>query len=316
MDQYDIPILFIVFRRLDTTRRVFEEIRKQRPKTLFVVADGPRIDRPEEAAQCAAVREYIIKNVDWPCNLQTLFRDENWGVRRSPPDAISWFFSRNKYGIILEDDCVPNESFFRFMKEMLERYADNERVMSVGGHISRLRPTNGASYFFSQLPNIWGWGTWCRAWAAYDIHVATYPDFKKNKNINQIFDSDYCRTQWLSYLDQAYKKDFNSWDVQWAYALLERRGLAIAPVKNLVLNIGFDNRSSHIFSNEAASAEPLQEDLSFPLSHPPEISFNKKEDERDSKHAPHFRKIKYIFYKLGLFGITERIYRKLRNFHI
>ena len=154
MDNFDVPILFIVFKRLDTTKRVFEKIREIKPKHLFIVADGPRDDHPEEAVQCKAVRDYILHNIDWSCDLKTYFRDKNFGIRRGPPGGIGWFFSQVKQGIILEDDCLPSDSFFRFAREMLDRYANNESVMQISAQCCQPRAVGDASYYFSQIPRL------------------------------------------------------------------------------------------------------------------------------------------------------------------
>ncbi len=314
MNSYDIPILFIVFRRLDTTKRVFEVIRRQRPKILFVAADGPHRDNPQELKECVAVRDYIMENVDWHCELHTLFREENWGVKRSPPDAISWFFSVNERGIILEDDCLPNDSFFIFMKEMLERYSDKKNVMSISGYAPGGLPLENikSSYYFSYLPHIWGWGTWSRAWAYYDGAMNSYLEFKNGKKIKDIFPDDYSRSIWTIMLDAASQPSFNGWDFQWVFTLFNNNGLSINPSVNMVENIGFDSRASHPFSREMFMDADLQ-NMNFPLVHPNRIISNVEIDFYENHHLPYFRKSKFFLYKLGLYPIAEKIFRKLRH---
>jgi GR25 family glycosyltransferase involved in LPS biosynthesis len=313
MDRFDVPILFVVFNRLDTTQRVFGKIREIKPKRLFVVADGPRDDYPGEKERCAAVREYILKNIDWECDLQIRFRDKNWGVRRSPSDGISWFFSKNERGIILEDDCLPNNSFFVFVREMLDRFAGDERVMHISGNFFQKDAVDGASYYFSQIPHIWGWATWRRAWEKYDIDMRTYPDFLKRKGFRGIFKSDYCRTEWKCLLDQAYTPRFNSWDFQWTYALFDRHGMAVTPNKNLVENLGFRDDATHSSDGENPLGSLVAENMSFPLVHPASIVANKEADEYESRHFFYFTRAKYILCKVGLFRGVQKIYQYIKK---
>ncbi|MBA4056200.1 MAG: nucleotide-diphospho-sugar transferase, partial [Marivirga sp.] len=162
----ETPVLLLIFNRPDTTRRVFEAIRKARPKRLFVAADGPRQHKPEDADRCAKARK-IATDVDWECEVKTFFRDTNVGCGRGPSGGISWFFEHVDEGIILEDDCLPSPLFFRFCAELLERYRDDKRVMEIGGNtfMDEANRDKEYSYYFSSHNNIWGWATWKRAWA-------------------------------------------------------------------------------------------------------------------------------------------------------
>ena len=119
------PILFLVFNRPDTTKRVFEKIREALPPKLYVAADGPRDEREGEADKCEQVR-HIATNVDWDCEVKTLFRDKNFGCKHAVSGAIDWFFDNEEMGVILEDDVLPNNFFFRFCEELLHKYKDED----------------------------------------------------------------------------------------------------------------------------------------------------------------------------------------------
>src|SRR3989304_2636082 len=151
------PVLFLTFNRPEETKRVFEEIKKAKPKQLFIASDGPRESRPEEKIVITELRAHLLKNIDWRCKIKTLFRDKNFGCRKSVSGAIDWFFSHVEKGVILEDDCLPSQSFFRFCQELLERYKDDKRIMQISGTnvegISKIEE----SYFFSRTYNVWGW---------------------------------------------------------------------------------------------------------------------------------------------------------------
>ena len=155
---YNIPILFLIFNRPDVTEKVFEAIRRQKPKQLFVAADGYRKNKQGEKELCDKTRS-IINKIDWDCEVKTLFRNENLGCCMAVSSAIEWFFQQVEYGIILEDDCLPNASFFRFQKEMLEKYKDDSRIMMVSGdNFQNGKKRGDASYYFSKLTHIWGVG--------------------------------------------------------------------------------------------------------------------------------------------------------------
>ena len=162
MNVLDTPVLFLVFNRSDTATQVFEKIRQVRPSRLYVAGDGPREGYNEEE-KVAKARE-IATRVDWPCEVKTLFRDKNLGCAHGCSNAISWFFQHEEKGIILEDDCVPHLDFFTFCENLLDRYAEDERVTVVSGNNFQKGKWRGdASYYFSKFPHIWGWATWRRA---------------------------------------------------------------------------------------------------------------------------------------------------------
>jgi hypothetical protein len=152
--------LFLVFNRPDTTSQVFEAIRKARPPKLYVAADGPRLDREGELEKCAQVRA-IATAIDWPCELHTLFRDLNQGCKIAVSTAITWFFEHEEQGIILEDDCLPSQSFFLFCQEMLNHYKNDTRVWHVAGVYPFATDSRDCNaYCFSEYSPIWGWATW------------------------------------------------------------------------------------------------------------------------------------------------------------
>jgi hypothetical protein len=239
-----IPVLFIIFNRPDNTQRVFNAIRKARPARMFVAADGPREDRPGEVEKCQACRA-IIDQVDWDCEVCTNFRELNLGIKIGVTSAINWFFQNVENGIILEDDCLPNSSFFIFCQIMLEKYEDDERVMMISGsncQFGNIR--SDGSYYFSRLPGIWGWATWKRAWEYFDPSMNSFPLFKAQKQINNIFESGLLRKYWMDRMSSYYEGLALSWSYAWLYALLTQNGLCICPNKNLVSNIGFTDNAT------------------------------------------------------------------------
>lgn len=238
------PILLLVFNRPAQTARVFERIRAARPRQLFVSADGPRAHVATDRERCAETRA-VLDGVDWPCEVVTNFRTANVGLRRAIPEAIAWFFERVDEGIILEDDCLPAASFFAFCEALLERYRDDDRVFMISGSNLVPGPVIGdGSYFFSRLAGIWGWATWRRTWGRFDPQMATFPAFREQEHMRNLFDSALTRRYWLTKLDIAHRGG-NSWGFAWAYALLSQGALCACPRVNLVSNIGFGPDGVH-----------------------------------------------------------------------
>lgn len=243
-DASDTPILLIIFNRPDTTKRVLEAIRKARPKRLFIAADGPRVDRPDDAKRCDEARK-IATAVDWPCQVETLFQDKNLGCKTAVSSGIDWFFSNVERGIILEDDCVPDHSFFDFCSAMLDRYKDDEKIMMVNGTNVSGTWDIPYSYLFSKFGSIWGWATWKRAWSHYDVTMKSWADPKNQKAVEKrLQNRNLWRDKKWSY-DRYHAGKKDSWDYQWEYAMLVNSGVSIVPRVNLIENIGFSADSTH-----------------------------------------------------------------------
>lgn len=276
------PVLFIIFSRPETTRLTFEAIRQAKPSRLFVAADGPRANRPGEAEKCAETRA-IISGVDWDCEVKTLFRDHNLGCGRGPADAIHWFFSHVEDGIILEDDILPSQDFFRFCGEMLQRYRDDVRVMQVGGinWLAKHPTTHGYSYRFSRFCETWGWATWRRAWKLYDFEIKSYGEVREGDYFGNCFGSVFQEDHFRRIFDSTYghTNEIDWWDYQWEYAMRVNAGLSIIPNKNLIRNIGLGQGATHTTHTEGRGADLKHEPLSFPLKHPPFVVPAFKEDE-------------------------------------
>lgn len=278
MENLSVPVLFLIFNRPETTRRVFDEIRKAKPRKLFVAADGPRKNRPDETWKCDEARS-IIQSVDWDCEVKTLFRDENLGCGKAVSSAISWFFEQVEEGIILEDDCLPHPSFFTYCETMLERYRDNPAVWNIGGaQYSYGRSTSGASYHFSALPVIWGWATWSDRWKHYRFDVSDLPVRKLRRALKSYFRNGDMRRYWLWNLCLMKKHKVDTWDYQFTFSLWLNKGLALVADTNLISNIGFGNDATH-------TTQPGNKKANLPVSdigqiiHPAEVKQDVAADE-------------------------------------
>lgn len=243
--ELNTPVLFLIFNRPDTTKQVFETIRKARPKQLFIAADGPRLNKPGEKEKVQTTRE-IVSNVDWDCDVKTLFRDKNLGCKIAPCSAIDWFFENVEEGIILEDDCLPDQSFFRFCEELLEKYRDDMRIGQICGFNPLIKSDiQNESYLFSKFGPTWGWASWRRAWNKYDVTILSWDEIKKRNIVSFITDS-YLEKKWrIDIFNEIYNNKMDAWDYQWSFAKLINSFLSIIPSKNLIKNIGFGEEATH-----------------------------------------------------------------------
>lgn len=280
MKQFDVPILLLVFNRLDTTVKVFSEIKNQHPKKLFVASDGPREDKIGELESVNNVREYILKNIDWPCEVKTLFRTKNLGCKIAASSAITWFFENVEEGIILEDDCLPDVTFFRFCQELLEKYRDVDSIMSIGGsNFQNGIKRNDFSYYYSSIIHVWGWATWRRAWSKYDLGINNLSEFIEKKVINNYFGSFVERKYWIDNFKDARDGKIDTWDYAWFECCLYNSGLTCVPNRNLIKNIGLGHKDATHTTQKIDELIVDLEPLDFPLSHPPII---KRDESADS----------------------------------
>ena len=241
------PILFLIFNRPKTTEKVFQRIRRIRPQQLFISADGPRLNKPGEKELCEEARN-IIKHVDWNCDVRTNYSTINLGCKKGVSSGIDWFFLHVNEGIILEDDCLPDLSFFHFCETLLKYYRNNERIMHIGGvNFQDGRMRGSASYYFSRFNHVWGWATWKRAWDKYDVNVSSL--HAEENRLYNYFPDHAMRKFWQKKFELVYKKGKDTWDYQWQYALSINNGLAIIPNINLVSNIGFEGEATHTTAN-------------------------------------------------------------------
>lgn len=235
--QSQTSVVFLIFNRPDTTARVFETIRRAQPPRLFVIADGPRPDHPSDAEKCATARS-VIDQVDWDCEVLTNYADTNLGCGRRVSSGLDWVFEMVEEAIILEDDCVPHPTFFRFCEEVLERYRDDERVMMITGTNVLPKLDIHESYLFSRYFNIWGWATWRRAWKKYDFSMTDWERLRAQKQVRYFYPQPYMVKHVTEMFDLIYAKRIDSWDIQWFYCCLFNNGLCVVPRVNLVSNIG------------------------------------------------------------------------------
>ena len=263
--QLNTPVVFIIFNRPDTTRVVFDEIRKAKPPKLLVVADGPRRDKAGEAKQCEQTRR-IIQEVDWDCEVITNFAADNLGCRERIVTGLAWVFSLVEEAIILEDDCVPHPSFFRFCQETLAYYRNESRIMMISGTnylVDKFETPD--SYFFSRHYSIWGWATWRRAWKSYDPDIRAWRQSIGVKQLRYQCADWKMQKHFEMKFDMITGRQINTWDFQWVFNCLFNNGLCLTAAKNLITNIGVVGTHSDA---ESDSHFLPGIGIEFPLRHP------------------------------------------------
>ena len=276
------PVAFLIFNRPDTTARVFERIREARPPRLLVVADGPRADRPAEAGKCAAARA-VIGGVDWDCEVLTNYSDVNLGCRGRVSSGLDWVFHTVPEAVVLEDDCLPEPTFFRFCEELLERYRDDLRVAMISGDNFQFgRRQTPYSYYFSRYTHIWGWATWRRAWSHHDIAMRLWPEIRERGLLPHLLGDSRAARYWADLFEKAHRGEADAWSYCWLFACWAQGALTVLPSVNLVSNIGFDGEATHTTGATRLAALPT-EPMPFPLSHPPFLFGDPAADARSER---------------------------------
>ncbi len=295
----------LVFNRPAETRLVFETIRKAAPAYLYIAADGARRDKAGEQQLCDKVRT-IVQDVDWACEVKTLFRTENIGCRQAVSEAITWFFSFVEEGIILEDDCLPDHSFFPYCQELLEKYKYNDKIMTIGGTNLGYHIPGNESIGFTKFMNMWGWATWRRSVHLVDYNMPLWKAltfkqlFLHRKLQNNLFDIDYNWIKyWSGYFRNTADGKIDTWDYQWIFTELYYNKLSVFPCQNLVKNIGFSNNATHTIHEYHPVQDLALSSLNFPIRFPETI-------EADQVYEDNYVKKLWFFYKKeSLYSITR-----------
>lgn len=275
--QVKSPILFLVFNRPDVTALVFEQIRNVQPSRLYVAADGPRAGKAGEAELCEETRS-IVTQVDWDCEVKTLFRNENMGCKYAVSSGISWFFENEEEGIVLEDDCLPNSGFFIFCDALLEKYRNENAIRQISGSNFQFGNKRGdGSYYFSNLTHVWGWASWRRVWNDYNVELEQFRTTDAKPVFRSLFQNEVIADRWDSIFRQLLDRKLNTWDYQFAITNMLHNGLSVIPNVNLISNIGFGANATHTFDTNDDVTRMKIEELG-PIVHPSEMKVQKEAD--------------------------------------
>ena len=265
-EQFNTPVLFLIFNRPETTFKVFEQIRRIKPKYLFISADGPR--NKAEEGRCVIARS-VKDKIDWPCEVKLRYVDENLGCKYGVSSGINWFFDQVEEGIIIEDDCLLDFSFFRYAEELLAKYRDDEKIMHIGASNFQGKDFSiRESYYFSLYNHIWGWASWRRAWRHYNVDLTNITSNNFKQKLDKIFERKIDKNFWFDMFKYAKSGNIDTWDYQWMFAMWMNDGIAVTPAVNLVSNIGFGVGGTNTqIADKNLSLENYSK-ITFPLLHP------------------------------------------------
>lgn len=303
MYQVKSPILFLIFNRPKETQVLFNSIKEVKPKKLYVAADGPR-NNGKDSQMCEKTKD-IFKQIDWECELITLYREVNLGCGKAVSSAITWFFQNEEEGIILEDDCLPSPDFFRFTDAMLDKYRNDDRI----GHICGCNFQDGIkrgeeAYYFSKLTHVWGWASWKRVWNKYDFSMNGLEMGIKNDFLSGLTDNQLNKKILYNAFTRTKQGEIDTWDYQYLFLNQINGRLSIIPNYNMISNIGFNAEGTHTFNVNSPMSNVPFEELPKDIKHPMFMFQNRIADKYTlGKEMPNFMQIK-----------MSNISRVVRNF--
>lgn len=262
------PVLLLTFNRIDTLKKVFSQIRLAKPKRLYIASNGARKSVDGETDKVLEIRNYVLSNIDWDCEIKTRFLEEYLSCQKAVSEAISWFFEQEEDGIILEDDCIPTQSFFRYCENLLEYYKNDQRVCHIGGYNYLSELNFKESYYFSTIPHVWGWATWANRWKHFNFELTGFEE----KLAKRVSENINFQTYWCMIFRALKSGMVNSWAYRWLFSLLFVRGLSIIPKCSLVQNIGefgvqFEGKSNLLLVKTHEIGE---------ICHPKKVRISKK----------------------------------------
>ena len=299
---FNVPVALFLFNRPKELKPVFDAIAKIKPSTLYLIADGPREGNIDDLHLCAEARS-IVNQVDWPCKVYRQYSETNQGCRNAIPNGLDWVFSHVEQCIILEDDCIPNDSFFYYCEELLNRYSDTPSIMTIGGHrYDGPDEFDGQSYFFSKYPSTWGWATWRRAWEHFDLELTQWPKLKNTDWLPTILGNKHHELYWSRIFDQMIE-GMDAWDYALVFSCWVQNGTSIRSKVNLIENIGFGPSATHTKDNHQLISQRKCQNLPLPLQHPGVIQYKAEDEDR----------IEWVSYSGTINRMLQSVHQKIRE---
>jgi len=289
-----LPVLLLTFTKVEQTAKVLAAIAAYAPTHLYIAQDGPREGHATDAEKVKLVKE-ITEKISWPCEVITRRQTENMGLKKHVESSISWFFSQEKAGVILEDDTMPTPDFFTFCEQMLHRYETDKRVFLVAGTNLNYPHQTHYSYFFTKEPIIWGWASWADRWAHYDETLQQINDTIPTRDIHLLYQDQYRAEVEINKIKQIKNNDLSSWATAWGYTIRLQNGCCVVPTVNLVTNIGFIEDASHTTDKTHPLSNLQTEKVTWPLVHPAYFILSSVWENRF--FYPGQQKHKYISFK-------------------
>ncbi len=246
------PVIYIFFNRADVARKTFASVRAQKPRQLYLIADGPRPSKPTDAERCGQTRETVESMLDWDCEVTRDYSEVNLGAGKRIASGLTRGLAQLGEAIVIEDDILPSPDFFSFCAEMLARYRDVSDVHGISGYnpIGRYFPRR-----FKAVPALthltWGWATWNRAWQAYRGNLEGWDDPTVKAAIRDYVGEPLYFDELVRAFRVVQNREVDAWDYQWIFTMLYERRHAIVSSVNLVENLGFMLDATHTFEKPA-----------------------------------------------------------------
>ncbi len=275
----EVPVVYCFFNRFECTKQSFDRIKKSKPQKLYLISDGARTHVKNESEKVRVIRDYVLNNIDWECEVYTNFADSNMGCGRRMSSGITWVFEHEEEAIIIEDDCLVDISFFRFCQELLNRYRDNEKIKIISGYRSLEGQNTKESYLFSGFTEIWGWATWKRVWDKYDYDIPQWKNQKFTKYMSRLMNVT-AQSKYKYYFDCVFEHKLDTWDYQLQYQIFRDEGLTVLPKASMVRNVGFGVDATHTTEEPQGIDVNTIQEMKFPLTHPIKIERDVEYDEK------------------------------------
>lgn len=267
MARLETPVVFFIWRRPELTRRVFARIAATRPKCLIIVADGAIDGDADTERRCAAARD-VVERIDWACEVHRDYASQHLGLRTRLETGLDFAFSIANSAIIIEDDCLPEQTFFHYAQDLLRFYEDDEQIGCISGYKPPDISIQGSSYAFTRYPLIWGWATWRRVWMAHDRAMHSWPQAKQNNLMLSIMRSANAADFWTAWFDQQYSERPNLYAVRFMYSCFASNLYSIVPSVNLISNLGYGIDATHTVELDSPHANAPTGTMTWPLIHP------------------------------------------------
>ena len=288
---FDKAVLMLTYNRADLFKKSLSSVLSIMPKRIYIFNDGPK-SNPQDIVKVYEVRK-LIQNIKTKSIIIKNFNKYNLGCKKSNLKAIDWFFSKEKEGIIIEDDCIASREFFSFTSEMLNKYKDNNRIFCISGSNFQKEKLSNESYYFSKYNHCWGWATWRDRWRLKDDKISFWPKFKKSKEWGKLHKNKIEQKYWNKIFKNVYNDKMDSWAYPWTLSVWKQKGLTITPNVNLVKNIGFGKQSTHSLFVQDSFKYLNKQKTDSKIIHPKKIIINNKADFYVFKN--HFKGYNYIW---------------------
>ena len=303
LEMFKIPILFLTYNRITCTKKSLSAILKIKPNKIYISSDGPKKNDLDKKKVKNTRR--IFERLESRINIQKKYNDKNLGCKKSNLEALNWFFKKEKFGIILEDDCIASVEFFKFCEIMLKKYKDNKKIYCISGSNFQKEKLSNESYYFSKYNHCWGWATWRDRWKLNHDKISFWPKFKKSKEWDKLHKNKIEKKYWNKIFKNVYNGKMDSWAYPWTLSVWKQKGLTITPNVNLVKNIGIGKQSTHSLFVQKPLKYLNKKKFSYKMIHPKKIIINDRADFYVFKN--HFKGYNYIWPYRG-FDLIKKLF--------